>query len=243
MSFKSFLGSFINIFIFIGLSTGCGAKKGSSKSSQRSGIKESIEGKYQAKLITLNSSVSGLASGIANIKLTADQMDVKIEMKNVPTQMEHGQKIYAATECPRNIHDTNDDGFIDPLEASKVLGGVLIPLDGDLNSQDAGEEIIPESNGLGHYVYFQEGFLPELMDDLNAIDLNLQDDVIKLLPKEHFSLVGKVIVILGVSQDVYLPGSIQRLGNKSEYATMPIACGQIERVIGEESSTFEDHSI
>ncbi len=228
----------LNLFFLFGF-LGCGAKTISVKSSENNEIQESIEGRYQAKLFTMNSSLSGLASGLANIQLIGGELSIKIEMFNTPSRMIHAQKIYSATECPKTIHDSNDDGFIDPLEASRVLGGVLIPLDGDLNSQLAGEDISPLSNGLGYYHYYQEAYFSSFLDDLLAPDINFKDDIIKLSLKEKFTLSGKVIVIQGVSEDLYLPGSIQRLGEGSEYGTFPIACGKIERSVNAETATSD----
>ena len=76
-----------------------------------------------------------------------------------------------------------------------------------------------------------------MLADLNAPDLNLQDQIIKLIPGHDLKLEGKVIVIDGVSQDDYLPGSIQSIGSNSDRKSLPIACGVINRSVLEDSET------
>ena len=78
-----------------------------------------------------------------------------------------------------------------------------------------------------------------MLADLNAPDLNLQDEIVKLIPGHDLKLQGKVIVIEGVSQDDYLPGSIQSIGSNSDRKSLPIACGIIKRAILEDSETSE----
>ena len=196
-----------------------------------------IEGRYEVTFSPLNSSVSGITSGMAKIRIIADKISVSVEITDSPSKAIHSQLIYTATECPTEVHDTNNDGFIDQVEASKVLGSILIPLDGDLNSQEQGEAHFPWSDGLGNYSYYQEGEFSNMLADLNAPDLNLQDQIIKLIPGHDLKLEGKVIVIEGVSPDDYLPGSIQSIGSNSDRKSLPIACGVINRSVLEDSET------
>ncbi len=198
-----------------------------------------IEGRYEVTFSPLNSSVSGITEGKAKIRIIADKISVSVEMTDSPAKAIHSQFIYTASECPTEIHDINNDGFIDQVEAAKVLGSILIPLDGDLNSQEQGEAQFPWSDSLGNYSYYQEGELSNLLADLAAPDLNLQDEIVKLIPGHDLKLQGKVIVIEGVSQDDYLPGSIQSIGSNSDRKSLPIACGIIKRAILEDSETSE----
>ncbi len=202
-----------------------------------------IEGRYEVKFSPLNSSVSGLTAGKAKIRIIADKISVGIEITDSPSKAIHSQFLYTASECPTEVHDVNNDGFIDQVEASKVLGSILIPLDGDLNSQDQGETHFPWSDGLGNYSYYQEGEFSSMLADLTAPDLNLQDEIIKLVPGHDLKLQGKVIVIEGISEDAYLPGSIQSLGSNSDRKSLPIACGVINRALLEDSETSEGDDV
>ena len=198
-----------------------------------------LEGRYEVKFSPLNSSVSGITTGKAKIRIIADKISVSVDITDSPSKALHSQFIFTASECPTEIHDINNDGFIDQVEAAKVLGSILIPLDGDLNSQDQGEAYFPWSDSLGNYSYYQEGEFSSMLADLRAPDLNLQDEIIKLIPGNNLKLQGKVIVIEGVSQDDYLPGSIQSIGSNSDRKSLPIACGIIKRTLLEDSETTE----
>lgn len=198
-----------------------------------------VDGTYDVKFLPLNSSVSGFTNAKGRIHIIADQVTVAINVKDSPAMTTHSQYIYNATECPTDMDDLNHDGFIDPQEVSKVLNEVLIPLDGNLNSQEEGFGEYPLANAIGDYKYFQEGYLSHLIDDLHLPDLNLKDGITKLSPEQSLKLDGKVIVIEGISEDIYLPGSIRNIGNQSDRASLPIACGKISRVKLLESETSE----
>ena len=211
--------------------------RGGQKTEQIEEIR--IDGKYEVKFVALNTSVSGVSNAKANIHVIADRISVGLEMKESPAESTHSQFIYSASECPNDLNDTNNDGYIDPVEASKVLGSILIPLDGDLSSQTSGLDDFPVSDSMGNYSYYQESILSDLISDLKSKDMNPDDELVKLLPKQNLQLEGKVIIIQGISDEVYLPGSIQTIGTNSDRATLPIACGKISRIVPEESETIE----
>lgn len=196
-----------------------------------------ITGRYVAKFKSLNSSVAGVTNAEAKIQVIGDQITVAMNVKDSPANTVHSQMIYSANECPSEAHDTNSDGFIDPLEASKVLGQILIPLDADLNSQADGIEDYPTANFLGNYTYYKEGVLSSLIADLQAPDIDTKDELLKLESTEDLKLEGKVIVIQGVSNEIYIPGSVRTFDGASDRATLSIACGKITRVMLEDSET------
>lgn len=199
-----------------------------------------IEGNYEAKFTALNSSVSGMTSAKAKIHVIADQISVSLDAKDSPALSIHSQFIYTASECPTEVHDSNNDGFIDSVEASKVLGAILIPLDANLNSQLEGIETFPLADSLGSYKYYQEGVLSKLLADLQSLDPELNDELGKLPVGKDLKLDGKVIVIQGIPEEVYLPGSIRAPSYASERMALPIACGKITRVLLDESATHEE---
>jgi hypothetical protein len=199
-----------------------------------------ITGRYVAKFKSLNSSVAGVTNAAANIQVMGDQITVAMDVNDSPVNTVHSQMIYSATECPTEVHDTNNDGFIDPIEASKVLGQILIPLDADLNSQFEGIQEFPSSNFMGNYNYYKEGVLSSLISDLQVPDMDEKDQLTKLTSTEELKLEGKVIVIQGVSNDIYLPGSVRTFEGTSDRATLSIACGKITRVMLEDSETSEE---
>ncbi len=191
-----------------------------------------IEGKYEIKFSALNTSVSGNPIAAGKMHIIADQISVQIDVKDSPAMANHSQFIYTGQECPSMIHDTNNDGFIDPQEAAKVLGSKLIAL-------DDGDKQFPWADHMGAYSYYKERILSVLIADLKEVDENPNDEFVKLLPQEDLILDGKVVVIHGVSEDIYLPGSIRSVGMNSDRASLPIACGKISRVKLEEVETGE----
>lgn len=213
--------------------TSCGgshvASGGGTSAKNPIVLAEKIEGKYKVNFIPLNSSVSGNTTSMASIKIFNDDISVRLKTKLAPANTYHAQAIYNSEICPSEIHDVNNDGFIDPLEASQVIGAALIPLDGNLNSQEEGSDDFPFADFMGDYLYQQSGIFSLMLDDLQMIDSNLQDNLSKLSLGEKFKLEGKVVVIHGVAEEVYLPGSIQTFHNLSSRVALPIACGKIVR--------------
>lgn len=197
-----------------------------------------IDGNYEVAFLPLNSSVSGITNAKASIRIIADTMMVSLEVKDSPALTIHPQYVYNSHVCPEEVHDTNFDGFIDSSEAAKVLNEILIPLDGDLNSQEDGMEYFPIADTLGNYKYSQEGYLPELISDLHLPDLNLKDGLTKLASHQNLKLEGKAVVILGIQEEVYLPGSIRNIGTNSDRSSLPIACGIIKRKLLPESDSI-----
>ena len=198
-----------------------------------------IEGKYEVKFLPINTSLAGISNAKAKIHIVADHISVELEMQDSPPMAIHSQFIYTSSVCPSDIHDVNKDGFIDHQEAAKVLGPILIPLDSDLSSQMEGITQFPFSDSMGKYHYAQEGLLSYLIADLQSPDSNPRDELGKLNHGEKLKLEGKVLIIQGVPEDVYVPGSISSIGTNSDRATLPIACGKISRVFLEESETSE----
>jgi len=190
---------------------------------------DKVEGKYKVQFTPLNSSVSGYSLVAAKIKINKDQIIVRINAKEAPASTLHAGAIYNAETCPFEIHDLNNDGFIDPLETYKVIGEALIPLDGDLNSQEAGSDLFPYADMMGAYLYEQTGVFSSMLSDLMSADFNPHDNLSKLARGEKLKLEGKVVVIHGVAEETYLPGSIQSIGQLSERVALPIACGKIVR--------------
>jgi hypothetical protein len=198
-----------------------------------------IEGRYQAQLKPVNTAVGGFSTGKVDIQIMADNINVQIKMKDTPSSTMHSQFIYSAEECPSYQHDSNDDGFVDPLEAAKVIGPILIPLDGDLDSQHSGIEIFPVSDALGYFHYYKEGTLSKLLADLKSVDDVMTDEIIKLEPQTDLKFEGKVIVIQGIHEDAYLPGSVRGIGMTSERSGLTIACGKIQRVMLDDTQTVD----
>ncbi len=242
-SFKNFhqLTALILAATFLTSLSSCSERQNStSKNKTADKFEEfTLEGRYQAQLRPVNTAVGGFATGKVDIQIMADNINVHIKMKDTPANTMHSQFIYSAEECPSEQHDSNDDGFIDPFEASKVMGSILVPLDGDLNSQQAGIESFPVADVLGFFHYFQEGTISKLEADLKSVDEFSMDEIIKLEAQSQFKLEGKVVVVQGIHEDAYLPGSVRQVGASSERSSLTIACGKIHRVIMDDTQTVD----
>ena len=189
----------------------------------------SVSGNYSVHFSALNTSVSGLTQAEAKMHLFGDQFSVTLEVKDTAPLTVHQQNLYYASECPSEKDDLNDDGFIDSRELSKLVGQVLIPLDDNISNQDEGLQLYPHSDAFGSYLYTKEDSFFRMISDLFSPDMNLKDNIRKLSSGQPFVLVGKVVVLFGIQEDLYLPGSVQSVDDESERSSLPIACGVIKR--------------
>lgn len=214
---------FFSAFSLICLSSACGKKASEGHTMTSRKEKVGVRSKYRADFSSLNSSVAGMTSGTAEVEVDRDSFSVHLEVKDSPTFSTHSQFIYEATECPSYSDDKNQDEIIDPIEAQTVLGVALLSLDSDLSSQELGSEIFPAANGIGHYVYSQRTSYSKLFYDLAAAGTELE-------------LEGKIIVIHGISEDTYLPATVNAEEGKSVRTLLAIACGKMIAVKEDEPS-------
>ncbi len=152
--------------------------------------------KYLVSLGELNE--SGV-SGIAELMLTGNELNVKVYAQGLEPNLPHPQHIHGFdgnkgnATCPPSSADTNEDGVISVGEGAPFYGPILLPL---LNSD--GELPIADENG---DLDFERTFI------LGDEDLITESD---LSP-----LQNRVIVLHGLTVDeAYIP-------------TLPVACGQI----------------
>ena len=203
----------------------CGAQKSSNQPSNQLRDEQLIEGSYKAILRPYNFLVAGwIPSGMTDIKIQNGEIEVKSWLDD-SANVVHMQNIHLGTECPSMAQDTNNDGFIDFSETTKVAKNILIPLDADLSSQALGNDIYPK----GNFTYFQKASLLELMNDLRLKDDNPHDYQVKLPTRESLNLEGRVIIITG-AMNKNLPYSVSTVNGMSRELSIPIACGKIERM-------------
>lgn len=185
----------------------------------------SEEGNYKGFFLPINSSVVGLTSGNAKIRLLNDLFEVKITMIDTP-QDEHFQFIYEGERCPNTEDDLNQDGYIDAKEGEEVYGKALIPLDGDISQQVDIKTEFPTPNRLGSYTYEQSSQWSKILQDLSLRDTNPKDHLIKT--EEGVNLGNKVIIIHGVDSSIYLPSTVEGLEGMDVRKSLPIACAKID---------------
>lgn len=200
-------------------------------------------GSYQVTFTPVNSQLGGNTNALGLITLDGDDFSANIAGNNFK-QKESGNLQFVTTlgNCPTAANDTNGDGIIDVVEGQVSFGKGLLPLDGDLSSQEAGADELPKANSLGVYLYKQDASFAALLADLQATDTDPNDLLVKLSPESELDLVGKAVVIHGVPDDVVLPATVATSEGTEAKDTVPIACGVIKRISGaaEEDTAGEE---
>lgn len=211
-------------------------------SSETSNLEEDMYGIYQAVLSPLNSQVAGEINGSATLVREMNDFIAHVRFVGGPTKTLHPQSVHVGTRCPTIEDDLNHDGFIDAEEGAKVYKEVIIPLDGDLNSQWMGGGTYPLSDDFGNYSYSQTGSYDKMIQDLQEEDINPADDLVKIGPDKSMRALGKVVVIFAVPQTTSLPETVKGRGRLNPQEALPIACGVISKVHRTPGEVDNDHT-
>jgi hypothetical protein len=193
----------------------CGYENNTQKdltsSSQQA---QGLAGSYRVRLDPVNPQFGNNLSADFEVEVQGENLQVNLDVKGAPASIMHAQHIHGGSACPTQADDTNNDGVLDITETQAVVGEVIIPLDADLSSPDAGKEEYPVADDKGDYVYAEETVVSSLLNDLND---------------NAFELAGKPVVIHGIAADTALPETVDAAGADSPHELLPIACGIIER--------------
>lgn len=192
---------------------------------------EVASGRFKATLKSLNSHV-GATRGWVSLSIEDYQFWARVKVKGPNTKDMHAQYIHAKGVCPRMTDDTNHDGYLDFMEAFKVAGPILLPLDSNLNSQMFGLNEFPMMRIKNDFYYYSEACNVERMIlDLRRRDYYQTDMISKLGSRENLNLHKRIIIIYGVAQDRMLPNTVRSFDGYPSQASLPIACGEI--MVGE----------
>lgn len=217
------------------LLSGCnsGSSGGSPQKSNQDAIttqvKDDSKAMYLAVLKPLNESVD-VVSGSVAIDIDGDFMVANVRVNGSSPNTIHAQSIHLSHFCPNELADENLDGYIDVKEIEPYTSSVLIPLDGDLNSQSALNDMYPFTDAWGAYIYSVTNSYQNMMDDLYQEDENAFDGIAKLKKGVPLNLTDKVVVIYGVADSYVLPDSVASIEGYSANQTLPIACGAFVRL-------------
>lgn len=212
---KSSLFASIALSLLASCGSDGGGSNGSSSHLSPSIQEQPSEGSYRAVLRPMNNSLSGyLPTGGAQITITGDEVSIKTHMDDAAS-VTHMQNIHVGSRCPDERDDRNRDGLIDIEESLAVVGSVLVPLDGDLNSALEGEGLFPAGRG---FSYSEDASLSKIEADVKARQ------------NQNLNLGGRAVLIHGASEGATLPASAATNNNLSPHASMPIACGIIQRL-------------
>lgn len=188
-----------------------------------------LVGIYTAPIKSLNSSLASHVRGEVVFEVSENDIEVRIEVKNTSALVTQYQSMYEGMRCPDERDDLNGDGYLDPVEVSKVVGKILIPLDADIENQSLGFESFPGANLFGNYSYENKGKLSVMLADLYAADDNFEDDIVKT-NKHNFSFHKRVVLLQGVNSIVYLPASLEALEGKDLKDSITVGCAEIKRL-------------
>ena len=193
-----------------------------------------IQGMYRAMFTTtLNPQVNGTIPGSVTLLREEDKFMVYLRLFAGGPRAWHQQAIYMGTRCPTIKDDINKDGYIDILEARKVLGKVILPLDANISSQSAGRNFYPLSDLSGSYHYERLTSFQRLFNDLKSEDKDPEDHITKLAPDEGIEFVGKAVMIQGTAEGVLYPETVASTPRHRPHQTLPIVCGIFEKVTKE----------
>lgn len=215
-------------------------KEDKGSTTVRRPIESNEDGIYLAKFTTLNSQVNGTIPGSLTFSLNGDKLLAFVRLFAGKPTTWHQQGVYSGKRCPTLEDDLNLDGFIDIEEAMSVTGQMIIPLDANLDSQEAGENFYPISDSSGYYHYERLASLQRIQKDLKTTDPDQTDHIAKLSSQENLILSGRVVLVQGVSQETLLPDTIVGLGKRKPYQVFPITCGIIKRMSNTPGSPHDD---
>ncbi|MBA2405886.1 MAG: hypothetical protein H0V66_14005 [Bdellovibrionales bacterium] len=190
-----------------------------------------IDGMYQAKFETLNPHINGTIPGSLTLFRKDDKLMTYVRLFAGQPRAWHMQGIYMGKRCPTMADDTNKDGTVDVVEAMNVVGKMIIPLDSNMNSQNAGKNFFPLADLSGYYHYERISSFKRLFADLRTEDLDADDNVVKLTADEKFTWERRVVMVHGVTEETVLPETVVGLGRRRAFQTLPITCGIINKVL------------
>lgn len=223
----------------------CGSEKSSDREAKPDRQEEEIvtdsDGTYKAIFETLNPHVNGTLPGSLTISMNDNRLLFYARLFAGKPKTWHPQAIYMGKRCPNLGDDTNGDGFIDIIEAMKVVGKQIIPVDGNLNSQKAGINFYPLSDPSGYYHYERAASLSSMMKDLTAENTDPEGPVTKLGENENFSFQNKVFLVQGIDEATELPETVATLGKRKNFQTLPIACGVIRKFEGTVGTPYSEN--
>jgi hypothetical protein len=238
---KKLSWSIVSSIALLSLITSCGNDSSSSKSNQNPEATtrqeevappdgSNIDGLYKAKFITINPHVNGTIPGSATFYRKDDRFMAYVRLFAGGPRAWHQQFVFEGSRCPDKNDDLNQDGFIDIEEAEKVLGRILIPLDSDISSQNSGRRFFPLGDLSGYYHYERATSFRRFLADLQSEDRDPDDNMMKLAPDEGLRIIGRTVMVLGVSETVQLPETVATKERRRAFQTLPIACGVFEKV-------------
>jgi hypothetical protein len=213
------------------LAAGCGKAGKPSGTPYREELRtdgSNIIGTYTAELYPVNINLHAPKSGRATFTRDGDELTVRVKLDVGASGALYRQAVYWGNRCPGIEADQNKDGFLDMTEMEATLGDVIVPLDGDIDTQSDGTGMYPSGAiKRGSYFYKKTASFSRFFEDLKAADPNTHDRVRKLENQQGFTFLGKVILIQGATAAFRIPETVSSYYGLSRERSLPIACGVI----------------
>lgn len=180
---------------------------------------------YIAKLHPVNAKVTGLETkGEARFSINGDTLTIDVSAENLPPDIMHLQHFHGFKDnrdatCPAEAADVNHDGIIDLIETEPTAGTTMVPFHDDPVSMEIVRDTYPKAGADGTFQYQKTVSLKDL-----------EAAFAKAFGHKELDLDRRVVFIHGILPSTKLPASAASLGTIPAQVTLPIACGEIERV-------------
>lgn len=189
-----------------------------------------IQGDYSANIWPINYNLQFRTIGTVGIRRINDLFKVSTIMQYGPKGSMVRQAFYNAKRCP-NIHDDlNKDAYIDIEETRKVIGKMIIPFDGDIDSQLGGNSIYPFVDLSGKMEYSGIASFSRMFEDLKAPDPDIKDQISKIGINEGITFAGRIVLFQGVHKKVKLPQTVATEEGLNINEVTPIGCAVLWKV-------------
>ena len=173
------------------------------------------DGIYSALLTPVNFRISNQVYGEVKIVKFSDDFNVSVKINSAP-RGSFRQHLHTGSVCPRGEMDENGDSYIDAYESKKSSGPIIVPLDGDLSSQERGYNLLLQ----GNYRYTRSTSYHLMLSDLHQRDEIINDALVKLSEEDlHFE--RRVVIVYMTNSN--LPSSVSG-------SEIPVACGVLTRI-------------
>ena len=185
---------------------------------------------YRASLFQINpQQAMTVASGNAEVVLHEEDNRVEITLLGMGLDgVSHPSFIWSDRGCPTRAADANDDGIVDIAEGRIAYGNILLPLDGDITTQNMEPVTFPFGTAP---IYGSSAVLIDVLDAVDGPDTDENDFFVSLELGEDLALDTRTIVVHGVSANTLvarpLAAGMQGLNLPS---TVPILCGTLQLI-------------
>lgn len=190
-----------------------------------------VQGVYAATLLPLNKNIHMKKVGTVAVQRDGDTFSATVKMKSGQRGTKLRQAIYTGRRCPDIRDDLNKDAYVDIQEALVAIGKMIIPLDSNIDSQQAGLNNYPSGDATsGTYLYQVTASFERMFADLKTPDVNPNDNIVKLKANDGLTFPGRIVFLQGLNEKVYLPSTVATIDGEDVHKTTPVACGVLWKV-------------